>query len=141
MGTDDGLVWLTRDGGKNWENLTKNIKGLGPDNNWVSRIEASHFNEGGAYLTVTRHQVDDFRPYIFKTEDFGKTWISLRGNLPEFGYLHTVREDLENKNLLFVGSEFGFFVSLRAGRTGFLIKAGFQRLPFAIFRFILEKEI
>lgn len=125
VGTDDGLVWLTRDGGKNWENLTKNIKGLGPDNNWVSRIEASHFNEGGAYLTVTRHQVDDFRPYIFKTEDFGKTWISLRGNLPEFGYLHTVREDLENKNLLFVGSEFGFFVSFEGGKNWIPYKGGF----------------
>jgi len=117
VGTDDGLVWVTRDGGKNWENVTKNIKGLGPDNNWVTRIEASHFQEGGAYVTISRHQVDDFKPYIFKTEDFGKTWVSLKGNLPDFGYLHVVREDLENRNLLFVGSEFGFFVSFDGGQN------------------------
>lgn len=125
VGTDDGLVWVTRDGGKNWENVTKNIKGLGPDNNWVSRIEASHFNEGGAYLTVTRHQVDDFKPYVFKTEDFGKTWISLRGNLPEFGYLHTIREDPENRNLLFVGSEFGFFITFDGGKNWIPYKGDF----------------
>ncbi|MGQ9471831.1 MAG: VPS10 domain-containing protein [Candidatus Aminicenantales bacterium] len=125
VGTDDGLVWITRDGGKNWENVTKNIKGLGPDNNWVTRIEASHFNVGGAYLTVSRHQVDDFKPYLFKTEDFGKTWVSLRANLPEFGYLHVVREDPENKNLLFVGSEFGFFVSFDGGRNWLQYKESF----------------
>jgi len=116
VGTDDGLVQLTRDGGKTWENVTKNIKGLGPDNNWVTRIEASHFDVGTAYVTISRHQVDDYRPYIFKTVDFGRSWISLKGNLPDFGYLHVVREDLENKNLLFIGSEFGLFVSFDGGK-------------------------
>lgn len=117
VGTDDGQVQVTRDGGKTWENVTANIKGLGPGDNWVTRIEASHFVEGGVYLTVSRHQVDDYRPYIFKSEDFGKTWVSLRGDLPEYGYLHTVREDLESRNLLFVGSEFGLFVSVDGGRA------------------------
>lgn len=117
VGTDDGQVQVTRDGGAHWENVTKNVKGFAADDNWITRIEASHFIEGGVYLTVSRHQVADYKPYIFKSEDFGKTWVSLRGNLPEYGYLHTVREDVENRNLLFVGSEFGMFVSLNGGRT------------------------
>jgi photosystem II stability/assembly factor-like uncharacterized protein len=125
VGTDDGQVQVTRDGGATWDNVTKNIRGFAPSDNWVTRIEASHFVEGGVYLTVSRHQVDDYRPYIFKSEDFGRTWVSLRGNLPEYGYLHTVREDLENRNLLFVGSEFGLFVSPDGGKTWFPYRNGF----------------
>jgi photosystem II stability/assembly factor-like uncharacterized protein len=125
VGTDDGLVQLTRDGGRTWENVTKNIKGLGPDNNWVTRIEASHFVEGGAYMTVSRHQVDDYRAYIFKTEDYGKTWTSLRSNLPEYGYLHVVREDPENRDLLFAGSEFGLFATFDGGRKWLPVKGEF----------------
>jgi photosystem II stability/assembly factor-like uncharacterized protein len=117
VGTDDSQVQITRDGGRTWDNVTANIKGFGPNDNWVTRIEASHFIEGGVYLTVSRHQVADYRPYIFKSEDFGRTWVSLRGDLPEYGYLHTVREDPENRNLLFVGSEFGLFISADGGRT------------------------
>jgi len=117
VGTDDGQVQVTRDGGATWANVTAAIKGLGPGDNWVTRIEASHFVEGGAYLTVSRHQVDDYRPYIFKSEDFGRTWTSLRGDLPEYGYLHTVRESPSNRDLLFAGSEFGLFVSGDGGRT------------------------
>ena len=125
VGTDDGQVQVTRDGGKTWENVTANIKGFGPGDNWVTRIEASHFVEGGVYLTVSRHQVADYRPYIFKSEDFGKTWVSLKGDLPDYGYLHTVREDLENRNLLFVGSEFGLFISADGGRKWIPYKGDF----------------
>ncbi len=125
VGTDDGQVQLTRDGGRTWDNVTSNIKGFGPNDNWVTRIEASHFVEGGVYLTVSRHQVADYRPYIFKSEDFGKTWVSLRGDLPEYGYLHTVREDLENRNLLFVGSEFGLFISADGGKKWIPYKGDF----------------
>jgi photosystem II stability/assembly factor-like uncharacterized protein len=117
VGTDDGQVQVTRDGGAAWTNVTAAIKGLGPGDNWVTRVEASHFVEGGAYLTVSRHQVDDYRPYIFKTEDFGRTWTSLRGDLPAYGYLHTIRESPSNRDLLFAGSEFGLFVSGDGGRT------------------------
>ncbi len=116
VGTDDGQVQLTRDGGATWTNVTGNIKGFGPGDNWVTRMEASHHIEGGVYLTVSRHQVDDYKPYIFKSEDFGKTWTSLRGDLPDYGYLHTVRESPLNKDLLFVGSEFGLFISGDGGR-------------------------
>jgi hypothetical protein len=116
---------VTRDGGKTWENVSANIKGFGPGDNWVTRMEASHFVEGGVYLTVSRHQVADYRPYIFKTEDYGKTWTSLKGDLPEYGYLHTVREDFENRNLLFVGSEFGLFISADGGKKWIPYKGDF----------------
>lgn len=115
VGTDDGLVQVTADGGKSWKNVTRNIKDLPPES-WVSRIEASHFSPGTAYAAFDRHWLDDYKPYIYKTEDFGKTWVSLKGNLPDMGYLHVVREDLVNKNLLFAGSEFGLFVSFDGGK-------------------------
>jgi photosystem II stability/assembly factor-like uncharacterized protein len=115
VGTDDGQVQVTRDGGANWTNVTANVKGWGADDNWITRIEASHFIEGGVYMTVSRHQVADYKPYVYRSDDFGKTWVSIRGDLPAYGYLHTIREDLENRNLLFVGSEFGLFASFDAG--------------------------
>jgi photosystem II stability/assembly factor-like uncharacterized protein len=117
VGTDDGQVQVSRDDGKTWENVTKAIKGLGPDDNWVTRVEASHFNEAAAYISISRHQVDDYKPYIFKTEDYGKTWVSIVSNLPAYGYIHVIREDLENPNLLFAGSEFGLFFSFDGGKT------------------------
>jgi photosystem II stability/assembly factor-like uncharacterized protein len=125
VGTDDSQVQVTRDGGKTWANVSANIKGFGPGDNWVTRMEASHFVEGGVYLTASRHQVADYRPYIFKTEDFGKTWTSLKGDLPDYGYLHTVRESSENRNLLFVGSEFGLFISADGGRKWIPYKGDF----------------
>jgi len=125
VGTDDGQVQVTRDGGAAWQNVTAAIKGLGPSDNWVTRIEASHFVEGGAYLTVSRHQVDDYKPYIFKTEDFGRTWTSLRGDLPDYGYLHTVRESPLNRDLLFAGSEFGLFISADGGKAWIPLKGDF----------------
>ena len=125
VGTDDGQVQVTRDGGASWTNVTANVKGFGPGDNWVTRIEASHHIEGGVYLTVSRHQVDDYRPYVFKTEDFGQTWTSLRGDLPDYGYLHTIRESPLNRDLLFVGSEFGLFVSADGGRKWIPYKGDF----------------
>ena len=125
VGTDDGQVQVSRDGGASWTNVTSAIKGFGPGDNWVTRIEASHHLEGGVYLTVSRHQVDDYRPYIFKSEDFGRTWTSLRGDLPAYGYLHTVRESPLNRDLLFVGSEFGLFVSGDGGRRWVPLKGEF----------------
>jgi photosystem II stability/assembly factor-like uncharacterized protein/cell division septum initiation protein DivIVA len=115
VGTDDGLIQITKDGGKNWVNVTGNIKGL-PGQGLVSRIEASHFEAGTAYMTYDAHRFDDYNSYIFRTRDFGKTWVSLTSNLPKIGYLHVVREDLKNPNLLFVGSEFGLFLSFDGGK-------------------------
>ena len=116
VGTDDGLVQVTVDGCEIWNNVTPNIGGLPPES-WVTRIEASHFDEGTAYATFDSHRWDDYKPYVYKTTDFGKTWTSITSNLPPVGYLHVVREDLENRNLLFVGSEFGLFLSFDGGES------------------------
>ncbi len=114
IGTDDGLVQLTQDGGKTWTNVTANIKRLPPES-WVTRIEASHFAQGTAYATFDRHRTDDYKPYVFRTEDYGKTWVPLHADLPQVGYLHVVREDPVNENLLYLGSEFGLFFSFDRG--------------------------
>jgi hypothetical protein len=119
-GTDDGNVQITQDNGKTWTNIIKNIKGLRP-NTWCSRIEASHFEAGTAYTAFDGHRTDDYVPYVFMTTDYGRTWKSVAGNLP-FGWIHVVREDLKNKNLLFAGTEFGIFASLDRGATWFSLK-------------------
>ena len=113
VGTDDGNVQITRDGGKHWNNVVKNIPGL-PPNTWVSTIEASHHDPAVAYATFDGHAAGDMKTYVYKTTDYGKTWTSL--STPELkGYAHVVREDLVNPNLLFVGTEFGLFVSIDGG--------------------------
>ena len=112
-GTDDGNVQITRDGGKHWTNVIKNVPGL-PANTWVSTIEASHFDPAIAYATFDGHATGDMKTYVFRTKDYGKTWNSL--STPELtGYAHVVREDVVNPNLLFVGTEFGLFISLDGG--------------------------
>jgi photosystem II stability/assembly factor-like uncharacterized protein len=112
-GTDDGNLQLTRDGGKSWTNLVKNIPGL-PPNTWVTGIEASHFNSGMAYATFDGHMSGDMKTYVYKTADFGKNWQLISGQGLN-GYAHVVREDLINPELLFVGTELGLFVSLDGG--------------------------
>ncbi|TLY29999.1 MAG: sialidase [Ignavibacteria bacterium] len=123
-GTDDGNIQVTRDGGKNWKNVIDNIAGS-PKNPWVSSIEASHFNEGTAYATLDLHTFGDFRPYVYKTTDFGSTWSSIipEGS-PVRGYAHVVREDLADKDLLFVGTEFGLWISPDGGRQWAQYKGG-----------------
>jgi photosystem II stability/assembly factor-like uncharacterized protein len=113
VGTDDGNVQITRDGGKHWTNVVKNIPGL-PPNAWVSTIEAGHYDPAVAYATFDGHATGDMKTYVYKTTDYGKTWTSL--STPELkGYAHVVREDLVNPKLLFVGTEFGLFVSIDGG--------------------------
>ena len=114
-GTDDGNVQLTRDGGKTWTNVVGNVRGL-PKNAWVSYIDAGRFGEGTAFVAFDAHTFGDMRPYVYRTEDFGKTWTSLvAADSPVRGYAHVVRQDLVNKDLLFVGTEFGLWVSLDGG--------------------------
>jgi photosystem II stability/assembly factor-like uncharacterized protein len=116
VGTDDGNVQVTRDGARTWENVTANIKGL-PSNAWVSSIDAGHFNDGTAYATFDLHTFGDMGSYVYKTTDFGKTWtpiITPGGNVR--GYAHVVKEDLVNPDLLFVGTEFGLWITLDGGK-------------------------
>jgi photosystem II stability/assembly factor-like uncharacterized protein len=112
-GTDDGNLWVTRDGGKEWVNVTKNV-GL-PGLRWVASIEASRFEEGRAYIAFDGHRSDDDEPHVYVTEDFGKTFKSIRGNLP-WGSTRVLREDISNPNLLFVGTEFAAWASLDRGQ-------------------------
>jgi photosystem II stability/assembly factor-like uncharacterized protein/DNA-binding FrmR family transcriptional regulator len=112
VGTDDGLVHVTRDGGQHWANVTSKEFG-----EWslVSIIEASSHAGGTAYVAVDRHKLDDYRPYIFKTVDYGKSWAKITSGLPESGYAHAVREDPKRKGLLFAGTENGIYVSFDDG--------------------------
>jgi photosystem II stability/assembly factor-like uncharacterized protein len=123
VGTDDGNVQVTRDGGKTWKNVVRNIKGL-PKNAWVSSIDAGHFDEGTAYATFDLHTFGDMRPYVYKTTDFGQTWIPAVASGNVRGYAHVVKEDLVNKDLLFVGTELGLWVSLDGGRQWAQYKGG-----------------
>jgi photosystem II stability/assembly factor-like uncharacterized protein len=116
VGTDDGNIQLTRDGGKSWKNLVSNIKDL-PRNAWVSSIDAGHFSEGTAYASFDVHTFGDLRPYVYKTTDFGQTWMQIVAPISNVrGYAHVVKEDLVNQNLLFVGTESGLWVSLDGGK-------------------------
>jgi photosystem II stability/assembly factor-like uncharacterized protein len=116
VGTDDGNVQLTVDGGKHWTNVRANFKGI-PEEIWVSRVEASHYDQGTCYVTFDGHRSDNFETWVFKTTDFGKTWTSLKNNLPEGELAHVIREDQKNKNLLFLGTELGIFISTNGGKT------------------------
>ena len=112
VGTDDGLVQLTRDGGGHWENVTPKAM---PEWGTVSMIEASPHDAGTAYLAVERHKSDDFAPYVFKTTDFGKTWSKLVAGLPANNYVHAVRVDPRRPGLLFAGTEQGVYFSFDNG--------------------------
>jgi photosystem II stability/assembly factor-like uncharacterized protein len=113
-GTDDGNVQLTRDGGKSWVNVRVNIKGV-PERTWVSRVEPSHFDPGTAYVSFDGHRRDDFKSYVFKTTDYGKTWTNITGNIPQNEPVYVVKEDLRNPKLLFVGTEFSAYASVDGG--------------------------
>lgn len=115
VGTNDGNVQVSKDGGATWTDVTKNVPILASTNHHVSRVEASHFDAGTCYVTVDGHRTDDHKPYVYLTKDYGATWQSISSNLPEFGNVNVIREDLKNKNLLFVGTEYGLFVSLNGG--------------------------
>ncbi|MGH7452351.1 MAG: hypothetical protein ACRENG_13475, partial [bacterium] len=116
VGTDDGNVQITRDGGVKWTNVRENLQGV-PEGIWVSCIEASHFDEGACYLTLDGHRSDHFSTWIFKTTDYGKTWTNIANNIPDGQCMYVIREDLKNKNLLFAGSEFACFVSINGGQS------------------------
>jgi len=111
-GTDDGLVHLTTDDGQNWTNVTP--KQL-PEWSMISIIEPSPHNAGSAFIAVDRHKLDDFRPYIYKTGDYGKSWSFIVNGIPDGAYVHAVREDPKRKGLLYAGTEIGVFFSLDEG--------------------------
>lgn len=113
VGTDDGLVHLTRDDGKTWAK-TERFPGVAMHTR-VSRVVMSRFADDTVYVTFDAHQDNDFRPYVFKSTDFGKTWISISASLPDSGSVHVIVEHIRNPRLLFVGTEFGVFMSINSG--------------------------
>ena len=114
-GTDDGNLQLTKDGGKTWNNVVANIADL-PKFSWVSWVEASRFEEGTAYATFDRHSFGDMSPIAYKTSDFGRTWLRIGSSDKGIkGYAHVIKEDTVSPNLLFLGTEFGLYISLDAG--------------------------
>ena len=113
VGTDDGNLELTRDGGKKWANLIGRLRGVGAGP-IVSWVEASRFEEGTAYVTLDRHMYGDMQPHLFKTADFGESWQSLDLEGVR-GYAHVIKEDTSDPKLLFLGTEFGLYVSIDGG--------------------------
>jgi photosystem II stability/assembly factor-like uncharacterized protein len=111
-GTDDGLVHVTRDDGQHWANVTAKEFG-----EWslISIIDASPHTAGAAYVAIDRHKLDDYKPYAFRTADYGKSWTKITTGLPENSYVHAVREDPKRKGLLFAGTENGIYVSFDDG--------------------------
>jgi photosystem II stability/assembly factor-like uncharacterized protein len=122
-GTDDGHLQLTRDGGRTWNELSGNVHGV-PRGSWVSRVEASRYDAATAYVAFDNHRRDDFRPYLFRTTDFGQTWTNLSVNLPDDAPVYVVEEDPRNPDLLFVGTEFAAHVSIDGGATWHRLMTG-----------------
>src|SRR5213082_1827987 len=110
-GTDDGLVQLTTDDGQHWSNVTPKM----PEWSTVDLIDPSPHDGNTAYVAVDRHKLDDFKPYIFKTNDLGKTWSAIVNGIPDGAYVHAVREDPKKRGLLYAGTELGVFVSFDDG--------------------------
>ena len=127
-GSDDGNVQVTRDGGKSWTNTTKNLPGLAP-NAWISTIDASPHDAATAFVAASHWQTGDYTPYAYMTTDYGQTWRRITGNLPARGWVHVVRQDPRNPNLLFLGTEFGIFASWDRGGRWHSIRNGMSAAP------------
>ena len=125
-GTDDGNVWVTRDNGGTWVKLNDKI--TGNPGYWVSRVAASPSDPGTAYVSYTGFRNDDFRPYLYKTTDYGATWTSLAAGLAE-GPVNVVREDPKNPKVLFAGTDFGVYASLDGGQAWLKLKANLPTQP------------
>ncbi|MCI0494623.1 glycosyl hydrolase [candidate division KSB1 bacterium] len=124
IGTDDGRIWVTRDAGFTWNEIGKSL----PQGLWCSRVEASAHWEGTVYVSLNGYRNDDFRTYLFRSKDYGKTWESIRSNLPDEA-VNVVREDPYNPHVLYVGTDMGVFVSLDAARTWQVLQTGIPISP------------
>lgn len=121
-GTDDGVIAVTTDGGKNWTKTTS-FPGV-PEYTYVSDLVADRFDANVVYATFDNLKRDDFKPYVFRSIDQGKTWVSVSGNLPANGTVHTFAQDFVNPNLWFAGTEFGIFFSIDEGKNWVQLKSG-----------------
>ncbi|NPA35494.1 MAG: glycosyl hydrolase [Chlorobi bacterium] len=127
VGTDDGLIQVTEDGGKTWRKVSS-FPGV-PEYTYVSDVFASRFDENVVYATFSNLKRDDFKPYILKSTDKGKSWKTIASDLPGNGSVHTVSQDFKNRDLLFAGTEFGVFFSVNGGENWVQLKAGIPTIP------------
>jgi photosystem II stability/assembly factor-like uncharacterized protein len=129
VGTDDGNLQVTRDGGKTWKNVAGRVPGL-PRGTYVTRVVASKYAEGAAFATFDGHRTDDYNVYLFQTSDYGETWKAIRNGIPDSaGTVHVVREHPKSANLLFAGTEFGLWVSWDHGANWTALKNNFPTVP------------
>ena len=128
VGTDDGVVQMTRDGGQHWSNVTANISKL-PEWGRVQQIEASPFDVNSAYVAFDFHEVDNNHPYVFRTHDGGKTWIAINKGLPDTDPARVVRENPNKKGMLVLGTDTGLFYSYNDGDTWTALKSNFPTVP------------
>jgi hypothetical protein len=129
VGTDDGNVQVTRDGGKSWTNVVKNIQGLAP-NAWIPSIDASTHDAGTAYVAADHHQDNDYTAYLYKTTDYGRTWTRLDvGPAKTTGWAHVIREDPKNASLLYAGTELGLWVSFDRGARWASLRQNMPPVP------------
>src|SRR5215470_16285942 len=129
VGTDDGKVQVTKNGGTNWSDVTANVaKAGGPEDAWVTRVFSSNANPGTAYVAKSRLRQDDFRPFLYRTTDYGATWTSIASNLPK-GTINVIFEDYKNPELLFAGSDAGVFVTIDGGAQWLAMKGNMPTAP------------
>lgn len=138
VGTDDGQIQLTLDGGTTWKNLTPKVKVL-PKESWIARIHASKFHEGTAWAVVNNYRKGDYSPYLFKTSDYGENWTSMVNESDVKGYTLSFIQDPKEKKLLFLGTENGLWVSINEGLDWVQFKNGFPSVSTMDLK-IQEKE-
>jgi photosystem II stability/assembly factor-like uncharacterized protein len=129
VGTDDGRLRVSTDEGKTWTDAQSRLAGL-PASSWVAGIEASRHTDGTVYVVFDNHRSNDFKNYIYKSGDFGKSWTAIVGDLPADRVVRTIREDPRNANLLYVGTEFGLWISPNGGQNWIELKNNMPTLPF-----------
>ncbi|TAG54941.1 MAG: hypothetical protein EAZ29_04120, partial [Runella slithyformis] len=130
VGTDDGNLQITQDGGKTWANVIKNVKGI-PANTWIPQIKPSKYNAGEAFVVFDNHRRNDWTPFVYRTKDFGQTWERIVDDKKVFGYVWSVIQDPVEPNLIFVGTETGLYVSIDGSKTFTKWKNGYPTVPTA----------
>jgi photosystem II stability/assembly factor-like uncharacterized protein len=129
VGTDDGNLQVSRDGGKTWKNVAGRVPGV-PKGTYVTRVVASKYAEGAAFATFDGHRTDDYNVYLFQTSDYGETWKAIRNGIPDSaGTVHVVREHPRSANVLFAGTEFGLWVSWDHGANWTALRNNFPTVP------------
>lgn len=132
-GSDDGNLWITRDHGKNWKNITKGL----PQDRWVSSVTPSQHKEGTVYVTLTGYRFDEFSSYVFKSADYGNTWISIKGNLPSEA-VNVIREDHHFADILYLGTDHGLYITTDGAKSYDLVQGNLPNV--SIYDMIIQKK-